>query len=221
MLSIRNSFTCNDQYALINLLQYWSKNAALLLGWPTRFWRRATTDPTHPFFGHPVLSHHGGLLASAARRRGLERCKEKGFWPLRHFFPFQTLNVIGRLRSKEAGHDQELIQLAKRAVTMAKELVKGTVELICLHGLNRLTDDTYRQVISAADGVDFEPWMLQTGGELWRRLLAVLPSGRPVAELLMQMARMPARSLETLMLAIVEQPPRAREILAALGESEA
>jgi hypothetical protein len=228
-----------DHYELINLLQYWSKSAALLLGWPTRFWRRATTDPMHPFFGHPVLSHHGGLLASAARRRALERCKEKGSWPLRFFFPFQTPNVIGRLRSKEAGHDQALIQLAKKAVTMvwgmspdrleaklttnvafgnlstprtlgghvfragalgygglqrrgetlmvvgrgtnwqlmAKELVKGTVEVICLHGLNRLTDDTYRHVIGAADGVDFEPWMLQTGGDLWRRLLAVLPSG--------------------------------------------
>jgi hypothetical protein len=39
--------------------------------------------------------------------------------------------------------------------------------------------------------------------------------------MLMQLARMPARSLESLMLAIIEQPPRAREILAALGESEA
>jgi acyl-CoA thioesterase-1 len=29
----------------------------------------------------------------------------------------------------------------------------------------------------AADGVDFEPWMLQTGGELWRRHLAVLLCG--------------------------------------------
>jgi hypothetical protein len=49
----------------------------------------------------------------------------------------------------------------------------------------------------------------------------VLPSGRPVAEMLMHMARMPARSLETLILAIIEQPPRSREILAALGESAA
>ncbi|SIO65106.1 hypothetical protein SAMN05444166_7583 [Singulisphaera sp. GP187] len=103
-----------DQNALINLLQYWSFDAALLFGWPPRFWRRSTTDPLHPFFGHPVLSHHGGRLASAARRRGLERCNEKGFWPLRYFFPFQTLNVIGRLRSKEAGHDRALFNWPRK-----------------------------------------------------------------------------------------------------------
>jgi hypothetical protein len=271
-----------DQYALINLLQYWRWDVGLLLGRPRRFWRRAASNPKHPFFGHPVLSRHGGMLAEEARRRGKERCKEKGFWGLRFLFSFQVLNVVSSLSRKEAGHSQELIELAKKAVTMvwgippdrldaelttkvafgqlstprtfagrvfrtgavgyggvvkrgcslvvvskgtnwqlvAKELVKGTAELICLHGLNRLTDETYQQVMSAADGVDFEPWMLQTGGELWRRLLAVLPAGRPLAEMLMHLARLPARSLETLLLAVIEQPPWARELLAGLGASD-
>jgi hypothetical protein len=103
---------------------------------------------------------------------------------------------------------------------VAKELVKGTAELICLHGLNRLTDDTYHRVLSAADGPHFEPWMLQTGGELRRRLLAVLPARRPLAEMLMHLARLPARSLETLVLAVIEQPDWARELLAGLGASD-
>ena len=272
-----------DQYALINLLQYWSAGAVQILGWPARFWGRAAEDPQHPFFRHPVLSRHGGALAKAARRLALDRCKEKGFWGLRSMVSLHTPNVVARLRSKEAGHAPALIELAKQAVAtvwgiapdrleadlttnvafghlsrprtaagrafqacavgyggvlrrggrlvvvgrgtnwqlMAKELVKGTAELICLHGLNRLSDDTYRRVVGAADGVDFEPWMLQTGGELWRRLLTVLPGGRPVAEMLMHLARLPARSLETLMLAMLEQPPRARELLAGLGASEA
>jgi hypothetical protein len=272
-----------DQYALINLLQYWHLEAALLLGWPPRFWRRAASNPKHPFFGHPVLSRHGGALAATARQRGLQRCKEKGFWPLRFFFSFQVVRVVERLRRKEAGHSEVLIELAKKAVAqvwgispgeleaalttavafgnlskprnfagsvmrlcavgyggvlrrgdslvvvgrgtnwqlMAKELVKGTAELICLHGLNRLSDDTYQQVIQAADGPHFEPWMLQTGGELWRRLLAVLPPGRPLAEMLMHLARLPARSLETLMLAVLEQPDWARDLLAGLGTTGA
>jgi hypothetical protein len=268
-----------DQYALINLLQYWSLDGAVLIGRPARFWQRAASDPQHPFFGHTVLSRHGGMLAEAARQRGLERCKEKGFWFLRYLFSFQALHVVARLRGAEAGHSQELIRLAKKAVTtvwgissdrldaalsssvafgnlsaprtaagrtmracavgyggvlrrgdslvvvargtnwqlVAKELVKGTAELICLHGLNSLSDETYEQVIAAADGVDFEPWMLQTGGELWRRLLAVMPAGRSLAEMLMHIARLPARSLETLMLAVIEQPPWASELLAGLG----
>ncbi len=271
-----------DQYALINLLQYWQVEAALLLGWPPRFWRRAASDPKHPFFGHPVLSRHGGMLAAAARQRGLERWKEKRFTPKRFVFSLQAVSARGRLRELEAAHSQELIDLAKKVVTMvwgippdrldadlttnvafgnltaprtfagwifragavgyggvlhrgkslvvvgrgtnwqlvAKELVKGTAELICLHGLNRLEADTYQQVIGAADGVDFEPWMLQTGGELWRRLLTVLPAGRPLAEMLMHLARLPARSLETLILAVIEKPQWACELLAASGAAD-
>jgi len=265
-----------DQYALINLLQYWKLEGALLLGWPPRFWRRAKSNPNHPFFSHPLLSRHGGMLAECSRQRGQDRCKEKGFWPLRYLFSLQSIYVIGRLRRKESQHSRALIELAKKAATMvwgipavqleaeltndvafgnlsrprtaagrimracavgyggvisrrgtlvvvgrgtnwqlvAKELVKGTAELICLHGLSRLDDKSYDQVIKAADGVDYEPWMLQTGGELWRRLLEVLPTGWPIAEVLMHLSRLPARSLESLILAVIEVPQRARELLA-------
>ncbi len=72
-------------------------------------------------------------------------------------------------------------------------------------------------MIEAADGVDFEPWMLQTGGELWRRLLAVAPLRRPIADLLMHIARLPPRSLEALLLAVLEDPPWAAELLGGLG----
>jgi hypothetical protein len=268
-----------DEYALINLLQYWRFDAALLLGSPTRFWERASSDPRHLFFGHPILSRHGGMLAAVSRQRGRDRCIEKGLWGLRFFFPYRAIGVIGSLRQREVRHKQALIELSRRAVSMAwgiptdrldgnltaevafgkvtrprtragmvfragvvgyggvlrrgevlmvvgrgtnwqlltKELVKGTAELICLHGLNRLTDETYGRVVSAADGVDFEPWMLQTGGELWRRFLAVLPTGRPVAEMLMHVARLPARSLESLLLSVIEQPEWAKELLSGLG----
>ena len=272
-----------DQFALCLLLQFWQFEGVLLHGWPPRFWRRAASNPKHPFFGHPVLSRHGGMLAEAARRRALERCKEKGFWALRFLYPFQVLNVFVRLLSREAGHSQALSELAKKAVTrvwgippdrleahltsdiafgnlsqprtfcgrvvrrcalsyggvvrrgdslvvvgrgknwllVAMELVQGTAELICLHGTNRLTDDTYRQVIRAADVIDYEPWMLQTGCELWRRLLAVLPGDRPVAVMLMHLARLPAQSLQTLLLAVIEEPDWARELLVGLGALEA
>jgi hypothetical protein len=58
---------------------------------------------------------------------------------------------------------------------VSKELTKGTLEMICLHGLNTLDDDLYQHVIDAADHIEYEPWMMQAGGELWRRLLAQLP----------------------------------------------
>ena len=97
-------------------------------------------------------------------------------------------------------------------------LVKGTAELICLHGLNSLSDDTYQRVIYAVDNIEFEPWMLQTGGELWRRLLELIPPGGPIADVLMRLARLPAQSLESLVRAVIEQPQWARELLTALEE---
>src|SRR5262245_48620564 len=74
-----------DQFALMNILQYWHFEAVLLLGWPPRFWRRAATKRKHPFYGHPILTRHGGALAAEARRRAEERCKERnlrglGLW---------------------------------------------------------------------------------------------------------------------------------------------
>jgi hypothetical protein len=103
---------------------------------------------------------------------------------------------------------------------LTKELVKGTAELICLHGLNNLDEDTYGRVIEATDRIDYEPWMLQTGGELWRRLLAVAPGDRPIAEVLMHMARLPARSLESLVEAVIVKPEWGGELMRGLGRAE-
>jgi hypothetical protein len=269
-----------DQYALINLLQYWRAEGALLLGWPPRFWRRAGSDSRHPFFAHPLLSRFGGKLAAEARRRAQDRCKEKRLTRLPIFFLFQATYLISRLQALEAPHRPQLVELAKKSAStiwgipidrldgalgkpvpfgtpirirnfqatifhaavvglggvvqrddslvvvgrgtnwqlLTKELVKGTAELICLHGLNDLSDDTYRQVVDAADRIEYEPWMLQTGGELWRRLLDVIPDGRPMANVLMCMARLTPKSLESLMLAVIEQREWARELLAGLRD---
>jgi hypothetical protein len=101
---------------------------------------------------------------------------------------------------------------------LTKELVKGTAELICLHGLNTLADDVYEGVMDAADRIEFEPWMLQSGGELWRRLLALIPPDRPVAHLMMHLARLPARSLHSLIIDVIERPQWARELIGGLGD---
>src|SRR5262245_7438675 len=74
--------------------------------------------------------------------------------------------IMGLDRVAQRG--DELIVVAKGTnwLLLAKELVKGTAELICLHGLNQLSDETYRRVIEATDWLELEPWMLQSGGEL-------------------------------------------------------
>ncbi len=97
------------------------------------------------------------------------------------------------------------------------ELIKGTAELICLHGLSSLDEETYHQVIQEADRLEYEPWSIQTGPELWRRFLKVLPEDRTIAEMLMHVARLDPDPLEDLMMAVVEDPEHARVLLNNLG----
>jgi hypothetical protein len=100
---------------------------------------------------------------------------------------------------------------------VAHELVKGTAELICLHGLNTLDDATYEAVTDEADQIEYECWLLQAGPEMWRLLLSVLPHDRPLAEVLMHIARLDPEPLEQLMLAVIEDPARAKRLLEQLG----
>jgi hypothetical protein len=268
-----------DQYALINLLQYWQVEAQLLLGSPSGFWSRALNDPSHPFFGHPLLSRYGGMLAEESRQRGLERCKEKGLTRLPIVFSFQTVAVVGGLAAHEGPHRSELVELGKKTASLvwgvpmerldaelsskvrlppdvlparnmtgavfragivglggvvrrekkmvvvaratnwqllAKELVKGTAELICLHGLNQLDEATYERVLGVTDQLDLEPWMLQSGGELWRRLLQFVPEGVPIAKMLMHLARTPVETLNSILALVIEQRADAAQQLKKL-----
>ena len=127
---------------------------------------------------------------------------------------------IGGLGSVVRRNDQLIVfARAKNLQLLAKELIKGTVELICLHGLNQLSDDLYQRVIHVTDRFDIEPWMIQSGGELWRRLLAALPDDRPIAHVLMHLARTPAGRLESVLAQVIEQSEGASHHLAALIKS--
>lgn len=270
-----------DQYALINLLQYWQVDGVIILGWPPRFWRRAAINPRHPFYEHPLLSKYGGMLAEAGRQRGLQRCKEKGITRLPFVFGFQAQYIIQRLHTLESRHQSQLVQLAKCVASqvweipherldaelctkpqmarggqlipirnfrgalfragivgyggvvnrngslsvigkgtnwqlVCKELVKGTAELVCLHGLNKLDDLTYGQVLNVTDHLDLEPWMLQSGGEFWRRLLPAFPDGQPLANTLMHLAQCPPGELESVIAEMIDHPEIAKSRLAGL-----
>jgi hypothetical protein len=96
------------------------------------------------------------------------------------------------------------------------ELVKGTAELVCLHGLNTLDEEMYARVTDEADQIEYETSMLQVGPEIWRRLLLVLPVDRPLAEMLMHVARLDPQPLEELMFAVIDDPEQARQMLRQL-----
>lgn len=101
---------------------------------------------------------------------------------------------------------------------LVHELVKGLVELICLHGMCDWDENSYRIVTKEADRVENETWCIQAGPELWRRLLAAAPRDISLAEVIMQLARLPPDPLHDLILAIVTEKQEARDRLRALVE---
>ncbi|QDU94195.1 hypothetical protein [Lignipirellula cremea] len=112
----------------------------------------------------------------------------------------------------------EVIAKAVNWPLVAHELVKGTAELVCLHGLNQLEESVYQQVTEEADQIEYETPLLQAGAEVWRRLLAVSPSDRPLAEMLMHLSQLEPQPLEDLMLLVLGDPEQARVHLQRLGE---
>ncbi len=99
---------------------------------------------------------------------------------------------------------------------LSHELVKGTAELICLHGLNTLDRKMYEQVKEVTDRIEYESWQMLAGAELWRKLLSLLPSDVSLPEAVMHIARLQPQPLETLMMAVIENPDWARRQLANL-----
>jgi hypothetical protein len=99
---------------------------------------------------------------------------------------------------------------------LVHELVKGTAELVCLHGLCDLDEPMYHAVTSEADRLEYEAWMLQAGPAMWRRLLSVLPRDMPLSRILMRIARLDPMSLEELLLQVIDDPPHAARQLQQL-----
>jgi hypothetical protein len=268
-----------DEFALLVLLQYWRGLSVMTMGRPTRFWAQAASNPSHPFFGHPLLATYGGMLAEASKRHALNRCREKGYSMVPVLFSFKVLKLVNSIRAREIPFQPELVELAKKTAAtvwgipcerfdarlsrempipahhfqadtsqarhlrncvigysqvarndgqlivsatgitwqlLAKELVKGTAELISLHGLAQLPDRDYRHVIESVDRLEFEPWLLQSGGELWRRLLAAIPDHSSIAHVVMHLARLPGEALQSILADVITEPASASRRLAHL-----
>lgn len=96
------------------------------------------------------------------------------------------------------------------------ELVKGTVELICLHGLNHLDEETYQAVVDEADQLEYEAWLLQAGPEMWRKFIAAAPRTTPLSRTIMQVAKLEPDALDDLMVTVIDEPNRATDTMKRL-----
>jgi len=110
------------------------------------------------------------------------------------------------------------LKVCAKAVTwplLVHELVKGTMELICLHGLNDLPDGHYETVMDHTEHVEYEIPMIQVGPEIYRRFLKVLPREIPIAQCVMKVSQMEPIELEEFMFEMIESPDRATNMIRA------
>ena len=115
----------------------------------------------------------------------------------------------------------ELKVVAKAVVgpLVFHELVKGSVELICLHGCNDLPDDIYKIVMDETEHVEYEIPMLQMGPEFYRRFLAVVPREIPLAKCIMHVSQMEPTALDQFLIRMVETPEISTDILRSIEAS--
>jgi hypothetical protein len=101
---------------------------------------------------------------------------------------------------------------------LVHELAKGTMELICLHGLNKMSDELYEQVMLEADQLEFETYQLQAGPAAWRHFLEIVPRNCELSKAVMCIAKLPPVTLDRLMTTMMERPNEAAEELQLLLE---
>jgi len=177
---------------------------------------------------------HERALEAAARRTTAEiwgidesRLDASITWHVAFGHLCEPRTRVGRLTRKFAAsyggveHDGQRFKVVAKAICLPlllHELTKGTAELVCIHGLNHLSDEVYEQVTDEADQLEYETWLLQAGPEAWRRLLAAIPPGQSIAHVLMHLARLDPLPLEKMMIAVASDPPAARRMLSVMLE---
>jgi len=62
------------------------------------------------------------------------------------------------------------------------------IELLMMHGLSNLDYEQNLKVIQTADKLVYEPWEIQIGTELWRKLLGAY-KGRSLVDSLVDLAK--------------------------------
>ena len=58
---------------------------------------------------------------------------------------------------------------------LVHELIKGSVELICLHGMNNVSEADFAVALERTDHIEFEIPMLQIGGTIFKQFLLARP----------------------------------------------
>lgn len=112
--------------------------------------------------------------------------------------------------------DGQLQVVAKAIVwpLLLHELVKGSMELICLHGMNDIPTADFNVVMDYTEHLEYEVPMIQVGPEFYKRFLKVVPNKQALADCVMAVSLMEPVALEEFLFDMVEAPETATQTLA-------
>ena len=73
---------------------------------------------------------------------------------------------------------------------MLQEFVKGVAEVVCMESFAHLPAETQQVVIDIADRVEYEPYEIMIGPQIWRKLLKRIDREETPADYLLRISRM-------------------------------
>ena len=115
------------------------------------------------------------------------------------------------------------LQVVAKAIVwplLLHELVKGSMELICLHGMSDMPTSDFDVVMDYTEHLEYEAPMIQMGPEFYQRFLKVVPPELALADCVMAVSVMEPIELEEFLFDMIEAPETARQTLANGVEPE-
>lgn len=97
---------------------------------------------------------------------------------------------------------------------LCQEFFKGVMELLTMHGLPQdLSEQELATVYHNSDKIEYEPWQIMSGHELWRKFTQVLPDDIPLSNIVMQLSQQPPERVEAIIRAVIQNPQAAKTLL--------
>lgn len=145
---------------------------------------------------------------------------------VRSYYLFDYSSMVGGNNSGAIGsakvefdddENPKVVANARSFPVLCQELVKGSMETICMHGLEGISKEDLQKIYHFADAIKDEPRYIQIGSHVWRNVLELrkkLQIGIP--ELVMKIALLEVDEIEDVFENLLDEDYE--KVLETIGE---
>jgi hypothetical protein len=101
---------------------------------------------------------------------------------------------------------------------LCHELTKGVMELLTMDYLSEYSEPELKAIYDKSESLVDEFWEVQAGSELWKRLLATLPTGTQISDVVHALSKLPPDELHILLSEVIRGLPVAKQRLKDIVE---